>query len=287
MKAVVTLCIGKEYSLGELTHPLLAAYAKKVEADFIVIDSEKLNLGYLHYEKNQIYDLLAIYDRIIYLDTDVIVTPECPNLFEIVPEEKFGAFLVSNHTYFHDGAIKDIQQELGNLNWERTYFNSGVMVVSQAHRQVFSIDNDLLQWVSTKRSFYEQTILNYAVQKLGIEIYDIGYKFNHTTHTKNSNLRFGRRINQVLNMTNAFIGVISPEYQKEQEIKNKTDRYILYYRGKEPIQHRFQSYIIHYTGKGHRHKGSKIEQIQKDLSIINNNFLASSVALFPFIERLI
>ncbi|MGH1396069.1 MAG: hypothetical protein ACRAVC_18875, partial [Trichormus sp.] len=130
-------------------------------------------------------------------------------------------------------------------------------------------------------------ILNYAVQKLGIEIYDIGYKFNHTTHTKNSNLRFVRRINQVLNMTNAFIGVISPEYQKEQEIKNKTDRYILYYRGKEPIQHRFQSYIIHYTGKGHRHKGSKIEQIQKDLSIINNNFLASSVALFPFIERLI
>ncbi|MBD2362982.1 hypothetical protein H6G36_17625 [Anabaena minutissima FACHB-250] len=29
MKAVVTLCIGKEYSLGELTHPLLAAYAKR------------------------------------------------------------------------------------------------------------------------------------------------------------------------------------------------------------------------------------------------------------------
>lgn len=249
MKAVVTLCIGKEYSLGELTHPLLAAYAKKVEADFIVIDSEKLNLGYLHYEKNQIYDLLASYDRIIYLDTDVIVSPECPNLFEIVPEEKFGAFLISNHTYFHDGAIKDIQQELGNLNWERTYFNSGVMVVSQAHRQVFSIDNDILQWVSTKRAFPDQTILNYAVQKLGIEIYDIGYKFNHTTHTKNSNLRFGRRINQFLNMTNACIGVISPEYQQEQEIKNKTDRYILYYRGKEPIKHRFQSYIIHYTGK--------------------------------------
>ncbi|MEA5565344.1 glycosyltransferase [Anabaena sp. UHCC 0399] len=287
MKAVVTLCIGKEYSLGELTHPLLAAYAKKVDADFIVIDSEKLNLGYLHYEKYQIYDLLERYERIIYLDTDVIVTPECPNLFEIVPEEKFGAFLVSNHTYFHDGSIKDIQNELGNINWERTYFNSGVMVVSQAHRQVFSVDNNLLAWAKTKRAFIEQTILNYTIQKLGIEIHDIDYKFNHTTHTKNSNLRFGRRINQLLTMTNSLIGLISPEYLKEQEQRNKPDRYIIYYKGKEPIKHRVQSYIIHYTGKGHRQKGSKLEQIRKDLSIINNNFLASSVSFLPFIERFI
>lgn len=287
MRAVVTLCIGKEYGLGKLTHPLLADYAKKIGADFIVIDQEKLKLGYLHYEKYQIYDLLERYERIIYLDTDVIVTPECPNLFDIVPPEQFGAFLVSNHSYFHDGAIKDIQCELGNINWERKYFNSGVMVVSQAHRQVFMVDNDLLQWISTKRAFPDQTILNYAVQKLGIEIYDIGYRFNHTTHTRNSKLRFGRKINQLITMTNGLIGSIAPEYKKDLDVKHKIDSYLIYHQGKEPIKHRFQSYIIHYTGKGHRQRGSKIEQIAKDLSIMNNRFLANSISFVPFIERLI
>ncbi|MBA3924222.1 MAG: hypothetical protein H0X31_21985, partial [Nostocaceae cyanobacterium] len=180
MKAIVTLCIGAD-QLGTLTHPLMRDYAHKVGADFVVIAAPKLNLKYIHYEKYQVYELLDTYDRILFLDSDIIVTPNCPDLFEIVPQNQFGAFLVSKHSYFHDGAIRVIQEVLGDIGWKREYFNSGVMLVSKQHQEVFCLEGDLLVWDSEKRDFFDQTILNYTVQKMGVPIYDIGYKFNHTT----------------------------------------------------------------------------------------------------------
>lgn len=75
------------------------------------------------------------------------------------------------------------------------------------------------------------------------------------------------------------------EYKKYREEKSKSDRYIVYSKGKGGIKHRFSSYIIHYTGKGHREKGSNIEQIKKDLSIMNNKTLSHIISWFPFIER--
>ncbi|MEA5618840.1 glycosyltransferase [Cronbergia sp. UHCC 0137] len=288
MKAVVTLCIGEAANnLGEVTHPLLKAYANRIGADFIVINNPNMGFDVPYYEKYQIYNLLEKYNRIIYLDTDIIVSHECPDLFKIVSEDNFGAFLVSKHTYFHDGAVKDIQKELGDIGWDREYFNSGVMVVSQHHRQIFAKDNNLVIWASCTRAFPDQTILNYTVQKQGILIDDIGYKFNHTTDPKNSRARLGRRINQILNLYDRLLSAVSSKYKKYVEEKYKNNGYIVHYKGKEPIKHRFQSYMIHYTGKGHRLKGSKIDQIQKDLSIINNKILSQAISWIPFLERFV
>ncbi len=287
MKAVVTLCIGDADKLGEITHPSFKAYADRIEADFIVINTPKLNLNYIHYEKYQIYDLLHDYERIIYLDTDIIISPKCPNLFDIIPEKQFGAFVVSKHTYFHDGAIKDIQKLLGDISWKREYINNGVMVISKCHRELFQKSNELLVWASEKRNFPDQTILNYHLQKLGIPIYNIGYKFNHTTDPQNSILRFGRRINQLINSINYFLISISPTYKKYSEQKRKNEEYIVHYQGKKPIQHRFNSHIIHYTGKGHRQRGSKLEQIKKDLFFMSYKPLKMAVKLTPFLDNLL
>ncbi|MDJ0732737.1 MAG: glycosyltransferase [Nostocaceae cyanobacterium] len=285
MKAVVTLCIGDAYSLGEVTHPLLKAYADKIGADFIVINTPKLNFNYAHYEKYQIYDLLNDYERIIYLDTDIIVSPKYPNLFDIVPEKQFGAFVVSKHTYFHDRAIKDIQKVLGEIGWKREYFNSGVMVLSKCHREIFNKNHDLLVWASEKRNFYEQTILNYHLQKLSVPIYDIGYKFNHTTDVKNSRYRFGRRVNQVINFGEELLSSISDKYKQHREWKIKNEGYIVHYQGKKTIKHRFNSYIIDYTGKGHRQRGSKLEQIQKDLFVMQHQPLLLAMQIFPSFDQ--
>lgn len=285
MKAVVTLCIGDANQLGKITHPLLKAYADRIEADFIVINTPKLNLNYIHYEKYQIYDLLNDYERIIYLDTDIIVSPKCPDLFEIVPEEQFGAFVVSKHTYFHDGAIKDIQKLLGDISWKREYINNGVMVIAKCHQELFQKNNELLVWASEKRNFPDQTILNYHLQKLGIPIYDIGYKFNHTTGTKNSKLKFSRRINKITNLGNKLLPVFFSEYKNYLERQQKKERYIINYPEKRPIQHRFKSHIIHYTGKGHKQRGSKLEQIQKDLFIMQHKPLSITVQTFPLFEK--
>lgn len=247
MNAVVTLSIGDEYdSIGKITFPLMRDYARKILADCIVLDTPKLNLGFYHYEKLQIFDLFERYERIIFLDNDLLMTPRCPNLFSVTPREKFGAFRVSDYTKLHDNAIRIVQDELGEIGWGRGYFNSGVMVASRQHREVFNKDNGLLKWISrdtTGELFANQTYINYLVKKFRIEVYDIGYKFNHLGHDFDGN-------------------TIAP--------KNSETR--------------FRSYIIHYPGRGHR-PGTKGEQIEKDARILRNRTLYLTFFLCPFLVR--
>ena len=58
------------------------------------------------------------------------------------------------------------------------------MVLSKEHKDVFSLKHGYFI------KFGEQTQINYNAQKLKIPIYDIGFKFNHTTAPRNSEDRF-------------------------------------------------------------------------------------------------
>jgi len=214
-KAIVTLCIGKEFEeIGRLTHPFMKDYANKINADFIVIDKTKFllknriiklifkkllkfkklclfNRNYIlkdyHpcFEKFQIYSLFNKYGRIIYIDTDVLISSNCPNLFDVVPYTHIGVFLESDFED-RDEEINLFQKVLGFIGWKKNYFNSGVMVLSKKHREIFNIKKIIVK----SFNYMEQTQLNYNVQKLKIPICDIGYKFNHMGVCGKSNERF-------------------------------------------------------------------------------------------------
>jgi hypothetical protein len=173
-RAIVTLCIGDSFEkLAHLTHPLMCAYAEKVRADFVVIDKPRLNISPIHYEKYQLAHLLDRYERILFVDTDVVIRPNSPDLFESVPINMFGAYLASEHSDCHDASIRKIQDELGNLGWEKDYFNSGVMMLSGVHQAMFDFK------LGCFNGFYEQTQLNYNLQKLKLPFFDIGFQYNH------------------------------------------------------------------------------------------------------------
>jgi len=176
--AVVTLCIGQKYeNLANLTHPTLHKYADKIGADFKVISSRKFpQTSIVCYEKLQIRNLLDEYDRIIYLDTDIVVKDNCPNLFDIVPYGWFGAF--SEGTWLdrsHAMYIGSIQfgfsaDKLRELN--KRYFNAGVMVADQTHRTVFIAPREF------HNNFEDQTWMNIQVFHNTIKFVDIGPHFN-------------------------------------------------------------------------------------------------------------
>lgn len=194
--AVVTLCMGRSYEdILQLSRPFMEIYAAKIDADFKIITTSSTETEIEYYEKFQLYSLLEDYERILFLDADILVTPKCPNLFEIVPESHFGAFLVSRYSDLHDQAIAIAQELLGDIGWKKDYFNSGVMIFSRMHREVFNYHNHAFKiWSSYSRShngtFLDQTLLNYNVFKLKIPVFDIGYKYNHTTAPRNSSQRF-------------------------------------------------------------------------------------------------
>jgi len=75
----------------------MRAYAKNTDADFFVIDEQRLNVSPIHYEKYQLANFLDGYERVLFVDTDVVVHPNSPDLFDY-------AILIVPIAIFRNGA---------------------------------------------------------------------------------------------------------------------------------------------------------------------------------------
>jgi lipopolysaccharide biosynthesis glycosyltransferase len=254
--AVTSMCIGEaNRPMRNLTFPTLLDYADKIGADFINITAgfgERF-LGIVYYEKLQIIGLLEMYDRVIFIDADVIVSPDCPCLLDLVPADHFGAFIASRYSDFHNQANIEIQKTMGEIEWRREQrdsrifesFNSGVMVLSKQHlpelKQALPAADIWCRYpgppVDPRTFLNDQTVLNYIVQKHQIPISDLTYRFNHTNARGHS-----------------------------------TDR--------------FSSYMIHYAGSSHRKSkrlitSSKLTKMKVDAAILSYPWLHAMVKKWP------
>jgi hypothetical protein len=175
MNAVVTITMGANYeNIARMTHPSIRAYSERIGAEFIVIDRQQVSETSPHYEKFQIFSLLNKHERVIFVDTDAIVRGDCPSLFDVVPENRLGMA--------DEGAYKDRRQAMVDAyvaygeeppkDLDGQYFNTGVIVASRAHKDVFRKPAKEI-W-----NFYEQSYLNMAIRKHRVATQDIGYKFN-------------------------------------------------------------------------------------------------------------
>lgn len=150
MKALLTIASGASFGeIAALTHPAMGAYARQIGADFISIGTETATP---HFEKFRIAEFLGLYDRILFMDSDIVITDGCPDVFELVPDNSFGAWFPNPMIpgRFAD-RIALAQQALGDIGWVENYFNSGVMVVSRTHRAIFENPD------SYADDFFEQT----------------------------------------------------------------------------------------------------------------------------------
>lgn len=194
-KAIVTLAIGDGFKeMLEIAKPFFEKYAQKVNADFIVIDQEKINVMFPNMEKFQIKELLEKYDRIAYFDADILIHPDCPDLFKIVPKDKVGFVPDSPDAKWNNlSRYREIvisQDKLGQIGWGSGYFNSGVMIFSKQHAGLF--DNPELR-SEMGCQYRDQTLLNYNFQKNKYEPFILDKKFNgmeivgFTSRTENQN----------------------------------------------------------------------------------------------------
>lgn len=181
---VLTIAVGDTYErMAKLTHPAIKSYADKIEADFVTITESTTSTP--HWEKfNAIYSLLNKYERIIYVDTDIIIRDDCPNLFDIVPTLDLGLF---NEMPFTGGtrsiSLIDSCKDYGIIlkSWDHKYYNTGVMVVSRRHKQMFKKPE------KEAFSFYEQGYLNAKIaqtlESVGNElsIFQLPYMYNRIT----------------------------------------------------------------------------------------------------------
>jgi hypothetical protein len=169
---IVTITIGDRYTqLSKATHPTIEKYAEKIGCDFIVIRDTKYSIP--HYEKCNLKKLFEEYDRICYIDTDIIVHPDAPNIFDIVPENKLGLF---NELPYHANLEKSFIKYLNDKNIqipkELKYYNTGVIVASKNHSSFFE-DPKVIE-----EHFFEQTYLNSNIIKNDIEVFSLPFRYN-------------------------------------------------------------------------------------------------------------
>jgi hypothetical protein len=166
MNVVVTLSIaadGRNEAWMAAGLPSKQAYSKRIGADLVNITERQLG-GSPANEKYQIGKLLDEYDRVFYLDADLVIDPSAPNIFEVVSEGCFGIF--DESTYLApDGGRKE---RTALTAWLRDgfpgcrcpwYANNGVFVCSKEHLWLFD-PSDLSR--STAHA-WEQTVMNHRL----------------------------------------------------------------------------------------------------------------------------
>ena len=130
----------------------------------------RLRLGrWLHFEVYQLSALLNRYDRILYLDGDVLLTPFCPNLIDLVPAGRLGCVLEDTGPTWWERweELARAQRALGPLAHKPDgYFNVGVMVLDESHRVIFDLD----ACPPVGGRWPMQTTVNYHVRRLELPL---------------------------------------------------------------------------------------------------------------------
>lgn len=221
-------------------------YCEKYNLDLIVVDKPKYKLTgnakyrYLILEKFQAYDYLGTkYERLLKVDTDMMITHNAPNVFDIVPTNSIGVVYedIGSRKKRRIHELTMAQKSFGDISWESGYFNAGMMVMSKEHNEANFLDNKMLHNIRTEELDHgvrEQNILNWKVNNLGYKIHALDYRWNHM-------FMFDE-----FNLTNLKIGSLFKD-----KVKN--------------------SYIIHYAGD----KKKRVELMNKDYPIIMDDWVNS------------
>jgi hypothetical protein len=172
--AIVTLVSSPAWEqLAETTLPSQRAYALRLGAEFIVLGAGPF--AHRHYDKWQLYDLLSRYDRVVYLDADVIVRPDCPDLFATVPAHCVGG---ENELVSFPDQARHLARFVANMGFSPLpcpfYLNGGVLLVSRIHRELFRAPEAVL----SELPWPEQNHLNARLISEQIPVHFLPPSFN-------------------------------------------------------------------------------------------------------------
>jgi hypothetical protein len=202
--AIIVTNINFEH-VFEHTLPYFERYSKKTGADLIVIDSKSIGVNNttlyqrngaiyegdvgliypnLRFENLQAAKYFDTYERILLVDCDVIIKPDCPDYFNSDPKNLYVSIVdlySDNKLKRSIERIKSIKEQLGEIEgWEQLYFNSGVMMLSKMHSVLFEYDFEKLNNITGQTRI--QSFYNWNARKNNLSIVDMGPRFNFPSH---------------------------------------------------------------------------------------------------------
>lgn len=179
---VFTMCVGADhYAYGRYTLPEIERYAKKVNADYLCLMEVSEKYAAPHWGKYEIYDLLTTYERVMWVDVDCLIRPDCPDVFGLVPPDKFG--IVDKKPFF-DPAKRDFrhisipEDNIFHFIKEHGFwYSTGLMIVPRRYRWVFA---EPANYPTNHYFLRDQDQINRTIAAGGIDVFDLGFRFDHT-----------------------------------------------------------------------------------------------------------
>ena len=174
-RLIVTIMLGKDPSF-EFVKRSFKEYAKKVNADFLCItkpssilkpnnnnNNNKLFFDAL-FQKISLGDLSDNYERVLYLDADILITPHAKNIFDICNDD-------SKLYMFNEGVLSNREKELDLISTrldktikDKNYFNAGVILFPKNNNFLKAIRIHDLEYFVLKSSWFDQTYINFKAR---------------------------------------------------------------------------------------------------------------------------
>jgi lipopolysaccharide biosynthesis glycosyltransferase len=182
---IYTQSSGPEFTaFCEFTVPLMRNYADRIGASFIY-DNIGARTEYPLFDKYKVYDLFRNFDRILFLDCDILVRYDSPDLFSLVPEGHFAALnegswldnldqLRARASYLY-GAAEAFGYDAGQIDVSSRYFNAGVFLLDRKDREVLKRPEP---HPFMKELISEQSLINLRLHALGVSTYSLPMCFN-------------------------------------------------------------------------------------------------------------
>ena len=179
-KAVVTLAVGTHgQALLAVTGPIFQQYAETVGARYVVIDDDRISPGYPLAAKFQLSKIIPHFDRTLFLDVDVLLAPDCPDLFAAVPAGSVGIYDDFPDLTTHDWLQAEYRALAESQCWpDPTPYpvcrNTGVVVCDRDHVELWQ--PPLKPYPKFHCS--EQNLVNLNLLRAGYPVSDLPKRFN-------------------------------------------------------------------------------------------------------------
>ena len=166
----------------DITHPIIKKYAENVGADFEIM-SHKSDCndgdGKWHYRIFKHKQLHEKYDRILHIDSDVLLSPDCPNIFDIVPYDCIASVYEDkgSRAAARRQCIMQAQAKWGNVGWQSGYIDSAFLLTSKCHSNIYEKINGEY-WIGFG---YDDVHMGYLINKYKHKVHELSYKWNHMT----------------------------------------------------------------------------------------------------------
>lgn len=161
-------------------------YAKRIGVDFLCRHSFNSNVMELGIDRDKYFvkELLEIYDKVLYLDADVLIKKDSPDIFEQYQDD-------NNFIVFNEVSCNNVEMDIPiqkaadkyKINWKKTdghydWLNAGVMLFSKGHEKIMEYIPEEFFQLEGYPLLYDMAYMQFKIYKYGIPVTFMDRRFN-------------------------------------------------------------------------------------------------------------